>query len=69
LANRDLRRELYKANNKRASSGSTDNTEVMKEILQLRQEKAELLGYKDYAHMSLTTKMVGSGRWRLIHPG
>ena len=42
--NRGLREELYREYLTRASSGETDNTPNIDEILQLRQEKAKLLG-------------------------
>ncbi len=60
--NRELRRELGLAYNTRASelgpdAGKFDNKQVMENILRLRQEQAELLGFKSYAHLSLATKM------------
>ena len=63
--NRALRYEMYRAYNTRASvSGEFDpkfdNSPLMKEILALRQERAELLGYSDYASLSVGQKMVGS---------
>lgn len=62
---RQLRREVYQAYCTRASDqgphgGRWDNRPVMDEILALRQEQAELLGFSDYAERSLTTKMAGS---------
>lgn len=59
---RALRREVYEAYNTRASevgpyAGRWDNSEVMTEILALRQEKATLLGFANYAEYSLATKM------------
>ncbi|MEJ2575239.1 MAG: oligopeptidase A [Gammaproteobacteria bacterium] len=59
---RALRREMYEAYNTRASdqgphAGRFDNTEVMEEILALRHEKALLLGYANYAELSLVPKM------------
>ncbi len=60
--NRELRREHYQAFSTRASdqgphAGKWDNTEIMERILALRYEKASLLGYKNYAELSLATKM------------
>ena len=60
--NRDLRFELYQAYNTRASdqgpnAGKWDNTEIIKEILSLRAELAQLLGFTTYADKSLATKM------------
>lgn len=54
---RDLREKLYKALISRASSGELDNTPLIERILQLRKEKAELLGFNSYAELSLARKM------------
>ncbi|KAI8060937.1 hypothetical protein BC940DRAFT_310993 [Gongronella butleri] len=56
-ANRDLRAEVYRANITKASTGDLDNAPILHEILGLRQEKAQLLGYKTYADLSLVVKM------------
>lgn len=63
--NRDLRFELYQAYNTRASdqgpnAGKWDNTEIIKQILTLRNELALLLGFDNYANKSLATKMASS---------
>ncbi|KAH7845951.1 hypothetical protein Vadar_007912 [Vaccinium darrowii] len=55
--NRTLRDELYRAYLTRASSGDLDNTAIIDQILKLRLEKANLLGYKSYAEVSMATKM------------
>ncbi|XP_058186616.1 probable cytosolic oligopeptidase A [Rhododendron vialii] len=55
--NRTLREELYRAYLTRASSGDLDNTAIIDQILKLRLEKANLLGYKNYAEVSMATKM------------
>ncbi|PKM97815.1 MAG: peptidase M3 [Elusimicrobia bacterium HGW-Elusimicrobia-3] len=57
--NRALREKLYRAFVSRASSGEKDNTPLMTDILRLRREEAELLGYANYAEVSLATKMAG----------
>ncbi|MFO7858351.1 MAG: oligopeptidase A [Ectothiorhodospiraceae bacterium] len=62
---RELRREVYTAFGTRASdqgpdAGRWDNSAVMEEILALRHEKAQLLGYANYAELSLATKMADS---------
>ncbi|MEL6460417.1 MAG: M3 family metallopeptidase [Cyanobacteria bacterium J06621_15] len=54
---RDLREQMYKAFVSRASNGELDNRPIIKRILELRQELAELLGYKNYADVSLASKM------------
>lgn len=56
----DLREKLYKAFISRASSGELDNTPLIERILQLRQEKAQLLGFESFAELSLARKMAPS---------
>ncbi|MBF1991243.1 M3 family metallopeptidase [Fischerella thermalis] len=56
-ARRDLREVLYKAYISRAAAGELDNNPIIERILTLRQELAELLGYKTYAEVSLASKM------------
>ncbi len=59
--NRALRKKMYTAYVTRASDRSEqtqwDNSELMLQMLRLRREKAQLLGYPDYAAYSLETKM------------
>lgn len=62
---RELREEVYTAYSTRASdqgpnAGEFDNGPLMAEILDLRQELAELLGFPHYAELSLATKMAES---------
>ncbi|WP_158890067.1 M3 family metallopeptidase, partial [Pseudomonas sp. BAV 2493] len=62
---RALREEVYAAYATRASeqgpnAGQFDNGPVMEELLDLRQELARLLGYANYAELSLATKMAES---------
>ncbi|MBU1332772.1 MAG: oligopeptidase A [Gammaproteobacteria bacterium] len=59
---RSLREEIYRAYCTRASdqgpnAGQNDNSPVMLEILALRQELAKLLGFANYAELSLASKM------------
>lgn len=54
---RDLREKLYKAFVSRASTGELDNTSLIERILELRKEKAALLGYESFAELSLASKM------------
>ncbi|XP_045101453.1 organellar oligopeptidase A, chloroplastic/mitochondrial-like [Portunus trituberculatus] len=59
----DLRRNTYRAYNMRASNHidqELSNSIHMEDIRSLRGEQATLLGYKDFAHMSMETKMAGS---------
>ncbi|AKO98185.1 Zn-dependent oligopeptidase [Marinovum algicola DG 898] len=58
---RDLRERAYKAWVARgAGGGATDNREIAAEILGLRQERAALLGYADFASYKLETEMAGT---------
>ena len=59
---RELRREHYEAYATRASDQASDNEQwdnslLMEQILALRHEKAQLLGFENYAELSLATKM------------
>jgi oligopeptidase A len=58
--NRALRELLYRAYATRASEFSKpewDNTRLISDILKLKQEEAHLLGFANYAELSLATKM------------
>ena len=61
-SNQALRQEMYTAFTTRASdqgpnAGEFDNSELMDELLKLRHELAQLLGFESYAESSLATKM------------
>ncbi|MCH9645394.1 MAG: M3 family metallopeptidase [Proteobacteria bacterium] len=65
LDNRQLREEVYRAYVSRASevgitSNEYDNQAIMDEILSLRQEMASILGFDNYAQLSIESKMVES---------
>jgi len=53
---RNLREKLYKAFVGRASQGENNNSQIIEEILSLRTKQANLLGYKSWAELSLSTK-------------
>lgn len=58
--NRALRETMYRAYATRASELSKpewDNTQLISDILKLKQEEARMLGFKNYAELSLATKM------------
>ena len=66
---RSLRETLYRAYVTRASEfdehtnakgESLNNADIMSQILQLREQKAKLLGFEHYADVSLSTKMADS---------
>ena len=55
---RELREKLYKAYINRGNNNNEfDNKEIIKQIVQLRIEKAKLLGYETYAHYKLEKNM------------
>ncbi len=51
--NRELKEKLYKAYTTRAP----ENDEIIEEILALRNEEAKILGFKNFAELSLAPKM------------
>ena len=55
-----LREQLYRAFITRAASGDFNNDPLINRILALRQEKAHLLGYANFAEVSLARKMAPS---------
>ncbi|RYF68004.1 MAG: oligopeptidase A, partial [Comamonadaceae bacterium] len=58
-----LRQTLYRAYVTRASEfgdAKLDNTELIREILALRQEEAQLLGYRNFGELSVVPKMAES---------
>lgn len=63
--NATLRQEMYTAFTTRASeqgpnAGEYDNSDTMEEIMALRHEVSNLLGFESYAHKSVETKMAES---------
>jgi oligopeptidase A len=62
--NRALRATLHRAFHTRASDlgsdATLDNTALIAELLRLRQKKAHLLGYRNFAEVSLVPKMAQS---------
>ena len=62
--NAGLREELYRAYNTRASDQAEktqwDNSKIMDEILALRHEQSQLLGFDNFAEKSLAKKMARS---------
>ncbi len=58
---RDLRERAYEAWTRRGESGAeTDNRAIIREIVQLRAERARLLGYESFAHYKLDDTMAAS---------
>ena len=64
--NRELREKMYKAYVTRASDLSQnakyDNAEIIKGILRLREQKAHILNFSNYAEVSLATKMAKTAK-------
>jgi oligopeptidase A len=63
--NRELRETLYRAYATRASEFGKpewDNTPIIAQILKLRHEAAQLLGFANYAELSIATKMADSAK-------
>jgi len=58
---RDLREKIYRAYNRRAFGDEWDNTETIRQIVDLRYQEAALLGYKDYADYKTELRMVKNG--------
>ena len=54
---RSLRETVYRAHVSRASQGDLDNAPLIEEILGLRREQAQRLGYSHWAELSLASKM------------
>ncbi len=58
---RDLRQKAWRAWSMRGENGGeTDNRGIAAETLALREERAALLGYPDFAHYKLETEMAGT---------
>lgn len=58
---RALREQLYRANVTRAAGGPHDNREIIARVLDLRSEKAALLGFPHFADLVTADRMAKSG--------
>ena len=61
LDDAEIRRSVYEAYVNRALQGQRDNRPVIQPILELRREKANLLGYHDFADLVLEDRMAHKG--------
>ncbi len=57
----DIRRQVWEASARVASEGEHDNTALVWKILKLRQEKAGILGYDNFADLTLERRMAKDG--------
>jgi len=57
----DIRREVWEASNRVGHESERDNTDLIRKILDLRSEKAALLGKKDFADVVLSRRMAKNG--------
>ena len=59
--NRDLRKKLYSAYSNRGNNDNdNDNKELISQIMELRAERANLLGYKTHSNLVLEPRMAGN---------
>jgi oligopeptidase A len=61
LDDEGMRRQVYEAFVNRATEDHRDNRPIMRSILELRGEKARLLGYRDFADLVLEDRMAHAG--------
>ena len=66
--NRSLREDMLRAFRTRGVQPDLDNRPILKEIMELRQEQAQLVGFANYAELSLDAKMAPSVEavWELL---
>lgn len=57
LKNRALRQRIWEASANRGTSGELDNRPLVKRLVQIRAQKADLLGYDNWAEYQLTGTM------------
>ena len=57
-----LRRTIWRAFNQRATKGELDNRGLVREILNLRRQKARLLGFANFADLVTEDRMAKSGK-------
>lgn len=65
LDNHDIREQVYRAYYTRATEAGRDNRPLVDEILALRREKADLLGYSNFADYVLENRMASKAETAL----
>ncbi len=61
LEDREIRRQIWEAYNQRGAAAPYDNRELLRRILELRREKAKLLGFFNFADFVLADRMAARG--------
>src|SRR5262249_14649378 len=61
LDDASIREQVWRAFNARGTQGDLDNRNILLRILELRREKARLLGYRDFADLVLEDRMAHKG--------
>lgn len=61
LENEELRKEIWTASDTLCIGGEFDNSEIMRRIIELRQQEAEILGEKDFPDLVLKRRMAKNG--------
>jgi peptidyl-dipeptidase Dcp len=59
LENRDLREKIYRISIARGTGGDADNTGIIAQLVRLRAERAQLLGYPNHAAYVLEDETAG----------
>jgi oligopeptidase A len=62
LDDAEVRKQLYLAFNTRATEGALDNRPIIRRIIELRREKATLLGFAHFADLVLDDRMAKRGK-------
>ncbi|MEN9581606.1 MAG: hypothetical protein RJA70_4615 [Pseudomonadota bacterium] len=65
LEDRSIREKIWRAYNTRASSGDLSNVDLTVQILALRKEQAQVLGYNNFAELVLEDRMAKSAQTAL----
>jgi oligopeptidase A len=62
LDDRDIREQVFREFSTRATKNGLDNRPLLARILELRKEKAQLLGFRDFADLVLNDRMAHEGQ-------